>query len=572
MKCLLAWCLCACAYGSNYEDFAPPLLPMLSLISSAGKQTLSVLLQENSLVSVTDIPGLKEAREKVFETLENCFVIHPEVFENTVLPDGTQKNVLATGVFSFQPAENSLPLFEDKISTGCSEFSQATNAFRLIISEISSLFCASLDKSDMKNAPFMSALENGQQLEHFIVYSSTSSVTNSTSTPASASSTFRVALGEKIHTLIEQFHEESDLTIDMHVDEGLFIALVPPLLLPQRSSDNNTNNNKNISGLVIQTKAGERKNVVFPDSSSVLFMIGDGLKRWMKTSLSLNAVSHALKMSVDTRRMWYGRMFLPPPTQFSSEVGLTFGMYRQLVVTNSPEAMVGCLAGGVGIRDTQCNASEYYCWMRCFKPSELPQCDAGQPYVCLSNTDGQPCDPNAMGCNPRCGNAPPVAFCNPSGAMTMFMNGFASPAENQSCVIFLFQGWIMDTRFKFFCGCIASIVLGMIAEWLISMRRGLSSWCTRLGPSQLKLLELCFYVFQATLGYVLMLLAMTYSVPIFFCVLIGLMLGHMIFVTRKSATVASSAGTPCCEGIEHQIVFKDEEKLNLVQETGEATQ
>jgi len=152
-----------------------------------------------------------------------------------------------------------------------------------------------------------------------------------------------------------------------------------------------------------------------------------------------------------------------------------------------------------------------------------------------------------MGCGPRCSaTAEEEPFCDVTMAMTMFMNGFASAGSGEGCVIFLFQGWIMDTKAKFGLGCGVCIALGIFAEWLISLRKGLPKW--RRCHKHLKLIELGFFVVQAALAYLLMLLAMTYSTPLFFCVLLGLLLGHIVFVTRKPGPVSAREGaTPCCE-------------------------
>jgi hypothetical protein len=58
---------------------------------------------------------------------------------------------------------------------------------------------------------------------------------------------------------------------------------------------------------------------------------------------------------------------------------------------------------------------------------------------------------------------------------------------------------------------------------------------------------LSLYFIQVTLGYVAMLVAMTYQVELFLAVVIGLTAGHGIFNLR--ARVAESADA-CCQGLD----------------------
>ena len=61
------------------------------------------------------------------------------------------------------------------------------------------------------------------------------------------------------------------------------------------------------------------------------------------------------------------------------------------------------------------------------------------------------------------------------------------------------------------------------------------------------LLTLLLYAFQVTAGYLLMLVSMTYHVPLFFCVVLGLTLGHAIFSVYSSDGGGKiTAGTTAC--------------------------
>jgi hypothetical protein len=60
-------------------------------------------------------------------------------------------------------------------------------------------------------------------------------------------------------------------------------------------------------------------------------------------------------------------------------------------------------------------------------------------------------------------------------------------------------------------------------------------------------LTLLLYAFQVTAGYLLMLVSMTYHVPLFFCVVLGLTLGHAVFSVYSSDGGGKiTAGTTAC--------------------------
>jgi hypothetical protein len=70
----------------------------------------------------------------------------------------------------------------------------------------------------------------------------------------------------------------------------------------------------------------------------------------------------------------------------------------------------------------------------------------------------------------------PIAFCHAGSAVSMYMEGFQSPGDaNQSCVIFLFRGFVLDSIGKYAAACMGTIALGLLLELLIFRRRMLRS-------------------------------------------------------------------------------------------------
>lgn len=96
-----------------------------------------------------------------------------------------------------------------------------------------------------------------------------------------------------------------------------------------------------------------------------------------------------------------------------------------------------------------------------------------------------------------------------------------------TCVIYLFPEWIIESAGSLVGACIGTLLFGFVLEGVIKQRRNtvtkMERGWTRLGTTTL------FYGVQLTLGYMLMLVVMTYSAPLFLCVVLGLMGGHFCF-------------------------------------------
>ena len=107
----------------------------------------------------------------------------------------------------------------------------------------------------------------------------------------------------------------------------------------------------------------------------------------------------------------------------------------------------------------------------------------------------------------------------------MYMDGFHW--IDSTCVIYLFSSWVLTTPAKLVLASFGTILFGMSLELVIQCRRFLmakmSAGRTRLVASGF------FYGLQLTMGYFIMLIVMTYSGPLFFSVIIGLIGGHLLF-------------------------------------------
>jgi len=145
-------------------------------------------------------------------------------------------------------------------------------------------------------------------------------------------------------------------------------------------------------------------------------------------------------------------------------------------------------------------------------------------------------------------------YCN--GIFTdMHMTGFQWHSEDIPCLIYLIPGFTLTNDWKFLAAAIVTIAASVGAEYLVAVRR-------RLGPgnfrpiratagARAKMLNVAqrakhlgLYCASRALGYLVMLVTMTYSVELFLAVLAGLTLGHALF---NLDAPAGEDMTACCQ-------------------------
>lgn len=206
------------------------------------------------------------------------------------------------------------------------------------------------------------------------------------------------------------------------------------------------------------------------------------------------------------------------------------------------------------------NVTNFFCWMSCL---EIPEADKAKDFIddgyslyCLDpatllknnnsvavatdvcNSGGvvggahndacigawQPTVPGIPSQDVKSSpSAVEESFCY--GGTSMFMDGFHW--TDSTCVIYLFPEWVLDSVGSMVGACVGTLFFGIAVEGVIWKRRQVVQampvgW-KKLGVSTL------FYGLQLTLGYMIMLVVMTYSGPLFMCVIFGLMSGHLLF-------------------------------------------
>ena len=151
---------------------------------------------------------------------------------------------------------------------------------------------------------------------------------------------------------------------------------------------------------------------------------------------------------------------------------------------------------------------------------------------------------------------PSTEFCTDGTAM--YMSGFMWGFDGNICPVLLLPAFTLNTRLKYIVGLGLVVLMGIGSEALSYLRRssaaggGVLACCggTMINSVRMRqALDSTFHVLQISTGYCLMLVAMTYHIPLFACVLIGLGLGHFCFGHRQVAEQAGAFGgrpEPCC--------------------------
>lgn len=159
--------------------------------------------------------------------------------------------------------------------------------------------------------------------------------------------------------------------------------------------------------------------------------------------------------------------------------------------------------------------------------------------------------------------APPdqaLGYCQ--GATDMYMTGFQWPSSGGTdfeCVMILIEYFTLDSRAKFAAGCFVTVLLGILLEGIVCFRRIANKWLLPQKPVRnvyhsIKLhgVSGLIYGAQLTVGYLLMLVVMTFSIPLFMCVILGLVLGNITFSVLMSRHAAVRK-----EALEHSEAFVD---------------
>jgi len=307
----------------------------------------------DGVIAISGIPGFASLRQEVMRSAHNCIKVAPKAQSHTFI-DGTIRRTLA--------ATTSGTSMQHQIEHGsdgesCHKFKRVSSAFRRTVGNVADVCMKRLSNTlDIQDAPLLrngagrsyrtleQIIHSGERLEHFHSYQ------------------------------VPEPNADHTQTIDFHVDQGLFIAFVPAMLL----HDDGVPAKPILptGTFSILSEQGEEVEAVF-QADSVVILAGDGVNQYLNNrhaGLPVRAPSHAFRMPKGVsglHRVWYGMMQLPPSDAKNEENGLTFGDIRKLVTATGSSDSGAALALGcsrkLSARElmSTCTSNQIYCWHRC---------------------------------------------------------------------------------------------------------------------------------------------------------------------------------------------------------------
>lgn len=278
--------------------------------SSRGEPLLDALSSEG-LVSISGIPDFADVKKSVMSWLHACIMdqgIDAKHVLETIEKDGTIRRTFASKTLPDDEGRKDFMLkdsADDELSPSCIKFSENLDDFRSRVGQVTKVFAERLtsEMGASYEMPIMSTedsiesfqtiadvVASGEHLEHFHSYQ-------------------KVEKPRKDQQSLRSREE----TIDLHTDQGFFIAFAPGLMVTHMDDKPDLNTPLYESeGFYIEKSDGSRAHVRFTSEDDLIFMIGDGANQYInpkiKNSRTLRATPHSVKLlahSENISRSWY---------------------------------------------------------------------------------------------------------------------------------------------------------------------------------------------------------------------------------------------------------------------------
>jgi hypothetical protein len=370
----LAW---TCVHGDP-AVYRPTRISYQDLVEHGSSNVGSVLheaLTTVGMVSITGLPQRSAWKDLTLASLHQCS-LDSQATKQELFPDGSLRRTMATHTV---PGEGGVQTIRHGVDNKvCESFQEASRLFRQEAALATQAFADrlaqelsddSLGKTFLATSTgysfdsFSSVVENGEHLEHFHSYS-------------------KIEQGhyeEEDRTEGEAYREQAD-TIELHVDQGLFIVFTPARLV--HTNDGASPEDFDIArDFYIQMQDGSERLVEFDSQDDLVILLGDGINQYINPNLkstTLRAVPHSVRIvphSDSQARVWYGRMVLPPASAVHPASQITFGDMREQMIASSlghngssdSVLTLGCSGSMVAreLANTTCEGDSIYCWHRC---------------------------------------------------------------------------------------------------------------------------------------------------------------------------------------------------------------
>jgi copper chaperone CopZ len=472
-------------------------------------------LSEHGAVVVTGIQGLATANVAALRALAECGQSSFDGFHHKELLDGSQRWTLAS--------QSRKDVLSPKLKQRCHDLEDELTPLRAIVGELGEHIVNGLAPAfdslptSQRHGGFVPLLSKGKQLEHFHIYD--------------------VAVEPR-----------QTKALPFHTDAGAFLVLSRPLVFHEKVAIDEPES----SGLVFHGSGTAQKLA----DDEVLLLAGEALRNFLGANVTV--LGHAVRLSglpVGSYRAWHGRMWLFPD-HTANDRNETAGSLFMAPLKKAPTD-----SWLLGLK-SDCKTSMDKCWMQIpCEDAKMCYDDSGSEVIqeCLlpdktSGTGKNACN-QADAMNPKCqwrcprGTSPnksqPVgnSFCDKQASVSMYMNGFNSLWDkNRGCVILFFQGVILDKPWKFALGMVFVLSMGIATQGLVALRPVVAA-----RTNHNRYVAALMFGLNVAMGWFMMLVAMTFSVELFICGSLGLILGHILFNGRGGSQ--EILGSPCCSAV-----------------------
>ena len=426
----------AVASSSGLDSEVPAAVSLDVLSSSLEDDVLRAVFRDVGLLRIKDVPNYVETKKQVWKSLVSCLEATSSS-STSELMDGTRRTSLARS----PDMDWNFPTNQEE----CQDFVHASKGFQDIILHVTQVITHRIDallhtssstrrnhvplyesSSSSSYWTFSDVVQSNDYLEHYHMYE----------TASSSFKTQRKAL-------------------DVHTDMGLFLLFAPGQWI--NSIENYNSNNE----FHVQLPNGVIQPIQFEEDDLVL-MLGQALQD-LQPQL-FRAVPHSLQFSKQGRRLWFGRMMLPPSDAIvpsTEQTVLTFGQLRQQYHHQQQQQdkttmMVGCgssssknimvprlLSDGGHHNHTQCHDNQLYCWLACQNLTDYnitgpEQCtDEGKKLQCIDTSTNQVwtvADSHTPSAKPMCvADATPAPTAAPTAAPSSSSFFLATTATSAVC-------------------------------------------------------------------------------------------------------------------------------------------
>ena len=359
--------------GNPMGTFEPARIPFEALKPGASSKHLEMLanaIATTGIVQITDVPGYAAGRKAVLTSASAC----DDWSQVHTFDDHTTRRTIATHTIPGPGGMQEMKITKD--TKACEEFKALSGPFRQGVDVSVRLFGERLSdllgvhtetpmlatRAGFPFETFAHVVDGGEHLGHFHAYTKETTAASTVAEVPSAAAT----------------NDEGE-TLQMHTDQGLFIAFTPALVAGANGNVPAANS-KDDSNFLVRLADGSIRSVAF-DADSLVFMMGHGVEQVIRPKLIRDGLApsspssafmprptpHALTVAPprddpSARRIWYGRMVLPPHDAAMAGTDVTYGEMRAAMnakvksgttsSSSSPAVALGCSSGGGPAADT----------------------------------------------------------------------------------------------------------------------------------------------------------------------------------------------------------------------------